>query len=147
MMQINDNNLPNLTKNNLIINPLTTIEKSITKHTSSKNVNITVNKNKNYSSEHRDRHKNCTVPVHKNFLLYSIIQFLELIFINKRANQIGIAPKELKPSQCLPTDKINTLISSPFLLRSLCKFTQCQIAEITYRVKIFDRFRNELIKY
>ncbi|CAB4432597.1 unnamed protein product [Rhizophagus irregularis] len=146
MIQIDDTNLLNLTKNNLEINPLPTIEKTINKHSSPKNVNINANKNK-FSSEHRDRHKNCIIPLHKTFLLYSIIQFLELIFINKRANQIGIVPKELKPSQCFSTKNLNTLISSPFLLRSLCKFTQCQIAEITYRVKVFDKFRNELTKY
>ncbi|GBB92601.1 hypothetical protein RclHR1_02030004 [Rhizophagus clarus] len=150
MIQIDDTNLPNLTKNNLVVNPLPTIEQPINKHSSFKNVNIPVksNNNSNYhGSEHRDRHKDCIIPVHKTFLLYSIIQFLELIFINKRANQIGITPKELKPSQYLSTKNINTLISSPLLLHSLCKFTQCQIAEITYRVKVFDKFRNELTKY
>jgi hypothetical protein len=147
MIQFDDTNLPNLTKNNLVINPLPMIEKPINKDSSFKNVNIIDNKNNYHCSEHRDRHKNCTIPLHKTFLLYSIIQFLELIFINKRANQIGITPKELKPSQCLSTKNINALISSPFLLRSLCKFTQCQIAEITYRVKLFDKFRNELTKY
>src|SRR6266496_3282508 len=102
IIQIDDKNLPNLTKNNLIINPFPVDEQSSNKHSSSKNLNttfnITVNKNKYGSSEHRDRHKDCIIPVHKNFLLYSIIQFLELIFINKRTHQIGIIRKELKPS-------------------------------------------------
>ncbi|RIA98879.1 hypothetical protein C1645_870372 [Glomus cerebriforme] len=160
MFQINDTNLPNLSKNNLMVNTpaLSNLTKNnlvtnpptnklSNKHTFFKKEDITI-KTINYdSSEHRDHHKNCMIPVHKTFLLYSVIRFLELIFINKRANQIGIVPKELKPSQCISSKNINTLTTSPFLLHSLCKFNQCQIAEIIYRIKIFDKFRLELSKY
>src|SRR5688572_21711098 len=74
--------------------------------------------------EHHDRHKNCIIPIHRTILLYSIIKFLELIFINKRANQIGIISNEIEQSQRLTSKRINAL-TSPFLLRSLCKFTEC----------------------
>src|SRR5436190_5654399 len=144
MIQFSVPNSPVL--NDLVNNPLAN-EPSNNKNSSPINDNISINRINYICSGHRDRHKNCIMVVHKTFLLYSIIQFLELIFVNKRANQIGIVPKELQPSQYLTSRSINTLTSSPFLLYSLCKFNKCQIAEITYRVKLFDKFRFELIKY
>src|SRR3954470_13051508 len=113
MIQIDAPSLPNLIKKNLMVDS-SADELSDSKDDGINEIIICL--------EHHDRHKNCTIPIHRTILLYSIIKFLELIFINKRANQIGVIPNELQPSQRLTSKRINALTSSPFLLRSLCKF-------------------------
>src|ERR1044072_5641205 len=87
--------------------------------------------------EHRDRHKNCVKPIHKPFLLYTIIRLLELIFAKRRADQVRSQPK--------PLQHLSALIDPPTILFEC--LNECQINEITYRIKLFDKFRSELMNY